>query len=136
MSAPPDPVCPINAPPRNEAPMNLANLFRYHRSFGLVALSACLAGSVVDRVFSADPKERVAVAKAITLPGTLVVREGPDKPWHPVLPLPDLFTNDLIVGAPGAKLESKNGAVGLAFLTDFDDNSPFPIRECAVILHK
>jgi hypothetical protein len=108
---------------------------RYSRFVGLFAITACLSAFAAEQVRAADAKDRVAVAKAVSLPGTFIVREGPGKPWHPAFPKPDLYTNDLIVGAPGAKLESKNGAVGMAFLTDFDDNSPFPIRECAVILH-
>lgn len=116
--------------------MNLATSFRYHRIPGILALATCLAALAAEQVRAADAKDRVAAAKALSLPGTILVREGPDKPWHTVPANGALSTNDLIVGAPGAKLESKNGAVGLAFLTDFDDTSPFPIRECAVILHE
>ncbi len=108
----------------------------YSRFVGLFAVIACLATLAAEHVRAADSKDRVATARAISLPGTILVREAPDKRWQTVQAKGDLFSNDLIVGAPGAKLESKNGAVGLAFLTDFDDTSPFPIRECAVILHE
>src|SRR4051794_4100424 len=91
-----------------------------------LALAGCLTALAGARGADEPKKERVPAARPVSLPGTLLAREAPDKPWHPVLPKGQLFTNDLIVGAPGAILESKNGAVRLACLTDFDDTSPFP----------
>src|SRR5689334_16270024 len=109
----------------------IANMiFRARQLLGTAALAAGLAALAPPAGADAPKQERVAVARPVTLPGTLFVREAPDKPWHPVPPKGSLFTNDTIVGTPGAILEPTSGAIRLAFLTDFNDTSPFPIREC------
>src|ERR1700693_3825493 len=66
--------------------------------------------------------------------GTLLRREGLGKPWRIVAHREDLHAGALIVGGGGAALDSPNDAVRLAFLGDLAELSPYPIRECAVVL--
>lgn len=48
----------------------------------------------------------------------------------------DLHTGDLLVTLPGATLESKNGAVALKSLADYDGKSPLPALETAFTLNE
>src|SRR5262249_31009093 len=43
--------------------------------------------------------------------------------------------DELLLGLPGAALQGKGRAVRLAFLSDLDELSPFPVIESAVTLH-
>src|SRR4051812_43789722 len=73
-------------------------------------------------------------AVCVTQRGSILRREKPGEKWQYVNDKETLRAGDLLVGLPGAQLESRNRAVKLAFLTDFGD-SPFPVIECAVVLH-
>lgn len=99
----------------------------------LAALLCCLAGPLAADEKAA--KERVGVGKLVTAPGTLLRREAFGKPWHGVLPKDPLLSEYLLLGLPGASIDNKAGTVRLTFLTDFEQQSPFPVLECAVILH-
>jgi hypothetical protein len=67
---------------------------------------------------------------------TIIRREAADKPWQVVKHGEQLFTGDLLVGMPGALIDSADGAVRLALLSDPDKQSPYPVLEAAVVLHK
>ena len=67
--------------------------------------------------------------------GSILSRDKPGAKWQLVDQKEALKAGDLLLGLPGAKLESGDKAVSLTFLTDFGD-SPFPVVECAVILHE
>jgi hypothetical protein len=82
----------------------------------------------------ADSK-RSAVGKCISATGSAVRREALGKPWQLVEENETLHSGDLILGMPGAKLESRDGAVQLVFWTDLTGTSPSPVKETAVILH-
>ncbi len=82
---------------------------------------------------AADDAKGVAVC--VTQKGSILRREKPDAQWQLVDQKEALKAGDLLLGWPGARLESGNQAVSLSFLTDFGD-SPFPVVECAVILHE
>jgi hypothetical protein len=71
----------------------------------------------------------------ITQKGSILRREKPDAKWLYVDKNEALKAGDLLLGLPGAALESRDKAVKMTFLTDFGD-SPFPVIECAVILHE
>ncbi|HUR53950.1 MAG TPA: hypothetical protein VMZ71_07455 [Gemmataceae bacterium] len=47
----------------------------------------------------------------------------------------ELSTGDMLVTLPGATLESKNGAVSVKSLADYDSKSPLPILETALSLN-
>jgi hypothetical protein len=77
---------------------------------------------------------RTAVAKSTSLAGSLAARAAEDKPFE-VLPAgAELSTGDLLVALPGAALESKDGAVAVKSLADYDNRSPLPILETALVL--
>ena len=78
---------------------------------------------------------RVAAGKSVAEDAAMLRREAPLQPWRPVKKGETLFTRDLIVGMPGAALESKDGSVRLLLLADLDQRSPFPVMEAAVVLH-
>ena len=77
---------------------------------------------------------RPAVAKLLTPKGTLVARAKPGADWKLVDQGQPLYAGDLLMG-PGAQLETRNGAVRLAFLGDPFRLSPHPVIESAVVLH-
>ena len=54
---------------------------------------------------------------------------------HPVKQGEQLYTGDLLVGMPGAAIDSADGAVRLDLLSDPDKQSPYPVLEAAVVLH-
>jgi hypothetical protein len=57
----------------------------------------------------------------------------PDSKWAVVANKEALPAGVLLVGLPGAEIDSANGAVRVRLLTDFD--SPHPVLEPAVVLH-
>jgi len=87
-------------------------------------------------VLAADskPEPRGVVGKSTSATAMLVQREA-GKPWQVVKQGADLFSADLLVGKPGAALDSKNGAARLKLLSDLEGNSPYPVLEAAVVLH-
>ncbi|MCI0457543.1 MAG: hypothetical protein L0Z62_11320 [Gemmataceae bacterium] len=106
----------------------------------LVLGVACLAGARVppcsaDTLRSVAAEDRAVVAKCITPTGTLLRREAPGRAWQPVAQGETLHQGDLLLGLPGAALESTNGDVRLSFHADLSGTSPFPIIETAVVLH-
>src|SRR5690242_12010704 len=59
-----------------------------------------------------------AVARCGTPAGSLFQRAGPGKPWQTLKPKDDISGGQLLVGLPGAALDSRNGAVRLTLLSD------------------
>jgi len=96
----------------------------------------CLGSLAVARVPAlAAEQPQPGVATSAGENGTLVRRKTPGQPWHFVTHGESLPGGELIVGAPGAVLDSANGAVRAEMLTDLDGQSPYPVVECAVVLH-
>jgi hypothetical protein len=81
-----------------------------------------------------DEEKRCAAGTCVGETAAMFRREAPGKPWQLVTPKETLQTGDLLVGGGGAVLDSQNGAVRVAFLGDLAELSPFPVRECAVVL--
>ena len=79
-------------------------------------------------------QETKGAGVCLTPKGSIVRREKPDAKWQYVDKGESLKAGDLLLGLPHAALESPDKAVKMMFLTDFGD-SPFPVIECAVILH-
>jgi hypothetical protein len=103
-------------------------------SFALLGLAVA-----VPATWAADdpkPGPRVATAKSLSAKGMILRRESPEKPWQLVDEGEVLNTGDLLLGLPGAVLESKNGAVHLVFRSDLSNTTPYPIVETALILEE
>lgn len=114
----------------------MGSLRRYSFRITAVALSAlALASLAPGRGGAEQQKDRVAVAKCVTGTGSLVRREGPDKPWQIVKEGEILHSGDWLLGLPGAGIVSTNSAVRLNFLSDLGGVTPFPIIETVIVLH-
>jgi hypothetical protein len=87
-----------------------------------------------NKAIAGKPEPRVVAGKNTTATGLLLQREA-GKAWQAVKQGADVFTTDMLVGFPGAAIDSKNGAVRLTFLSDLEGASPFPVLESAVSLH-
>jgi hypothetical protein len=81
-----------------------------------------------------DEEKRCAAGTCVGEAATMLRREALGKPWRVVTPKETLQTGDLLVGGGGAVFDSQNGAVRVDFLGDLAEVSPFPVRECAVVL--
>jgi hypothetical protein len=101
---------------------------------GLVALGFSREFAQTAETPKPDEAKRAPAGKLLTEKGSLVRREEPGKPWQLVDKNETLSSGDLLVGKAGAQLESTNGAVRLSPMGDLDHLSPFPIRECALVL--
>jgi hypothetical protein len=96
-----------------------------------------VTGPRTRRLSAQGPTEgpkRTSVGKLASAKGTLLSRETPLAKWHVVDAGAEVNSASLLVGLPGAVVTAGNGAVSLEFQTDFD--SPFPVLECALILHR
>jgi hypothetical protein len=102
---------------------------------GLVLLSLGGLGGLRAAEKAARASKRVAVGKSLTAKATILRREKPLATWKLVDKKETIYSGDLLMGMPDAQVQSRNGAVRLDFLTDLDRNSPYPIHECAVLLH-
>lgn len=78
--------------------------------------------------------DRAVVGKSASQAGMLFRREAEQKPWQVVKEGEALHSGDLLLGLPGAALDSADGAVRLTFRPDLSASSPLPIIETAVIL--
>jgi hypothetical protein len=84
------------------------------------------------RATSDEPKMAGSCASEA---GTMMARPSADSAWHAVKAGERLPAGDLLVGFPGAAIDSENGAIHLTMLGDLDRNSPYPVIENAVVLH-
>jgi hypothetical protein len=73
-----------------------------------------------------------AVAHSASEKAMLVHRDQPGHPWQVVEPKAALRPGDLLVGLPGAQLDSANKAVRLTMHSDLQGRSPYPIHESAM----
>jgi hypothetical protein len=76
---------------------------------------------------------QAAAGKLESDKGTLLSRATPEAKWQVVDAGGEVPAGNLLVGMPGAVVNTSGGAVALAFQTDFD--SPFPVLECALTLN-
>lgn len=96
---------------------------------------AALLVAVVLGVGARAAEDGKSVATCVTPKGSILSREKAGAKWQLVDQKAALKAGDLLLGMPGAALESADKAVRMTFLTDFG-NSPFPVVECGVILHE
>ncbi len=95
------------------------------------AIVALLIASEVAHAQPAQPA-RVAVGKSNS-PAAMFASRASNATVFTVVPdKGDFFAGDLLVSLPGGTLTSKNGAVVVKSLADFDAKSPFPILETAL----
>ena len=100
---------------------------------GLIFSLTALVAGAADDPKGAKPGAVVGKCVASTV---LLHHGGPlGKGWE-VVPTGPVKSEDLLVGATGAVLDSKDGAVRMSFLGDLDGLSPYPVKEVAVILHE
>jgi hypothetical protein len=83
----------------------------------------------------AQTASRVIVAQSHAPAATFSARPASGNQFHTLGENEDLYAGDLLVSLPGGALTSKNGAVTLKALSDFDGNSPLPILETAISLN-
>ncbi len=77
-----------------------------------------------------------AVGVCVTESASILRRAPGDKTWHTVAQKGAVNNGDLLVGLPGAQLDSQDGAVRLSLLADLDRSSPFPVLESAVVVRQ
>ncbi len=77
--------------------------------------------------------KREVAGTSLSARGTLLRREHLGADWQAVDDKQPLYGGDLLVGLPGAALQSPSGAVRLTMQPDFA--SPLPVLEPGVILH-
>jgi hypothetical protein len=81
------------------------------------------------------PLLHAAVGKSVGPAGRLFHRGGgAAKAWEPVGDKEAVASEDLLISLPGGEIETRDGAVHLELLKLF--NSPLPVMEPAVILHR
>ena len=96
-----------------------------------------LTAAVVAIVFAGGvaAEERQEVGKLVSPHGTLYQRTKPGEAWRIVPAKGAVYAGDLLLGLPGAVLETGKGTIRLTFLGNLDKNSPNPILEPAIVLH-
>jgi hypothetical protein len=78
---------------------------------------------------------RVVVAQSLSPEATFSARPANGNQYRHLADKDGLYAGDLIVSLPGGTVTSKNGAVNLKALSDFDGRSPLPILETAFSLN-
>jgi len=105
----------------------------------MFARPACLIATVIALVAPqfvfAQPATRTIVAQSHSPDATFSARPANGNQFHTLSDNEDLYAGDLLVSLPGGTLTSKNGAVTLKALSDFDGRSPLPILETAFSLN-
>jgi hypothetical protein len=109
-----------------------------HRTFCPKSRRAAALAAALLAVWAAPGRaqERQVAGTCVSGDASIVRREAPDKPWQVVKQGEKLHTGDLLVGLPGAAIDSADGAVRLTLLSDPDRQSPYPILEAAVVLRQ
>ena len=96
--------------------------------------AGCLAALALMAATARAQPERTVVAKATSPAATFTARPTPDAAFK-VLPAgAELSAGDLLVALPGAALVSSDGGVAVTSLADYDNRSPLPILETAIVL--
>lgn len=85
--------------------------------------------------FAADEPARAIAAKATSPAASFSARPAGANEFSVLPDRADLFAGDLLLALPGAALESKNRAVTLKSLADYDGKSPLPSLETAFTLN-
>jgi hypothetical protein len=81
-----------------------------------------------------NPQPKGPIAKTTCPAAAFSARQAGSREFRSVAENADVYSGDLLVGLPGASLETKTG-VAITSLADYDGRSPLPILESAVMLH-
>jgi hypothetical protein len=84
---------------------------------------------------AADDKAGGPAGKSVSPTAMILRRDKPGTPWQTVADQETLNSESLLLGLPGAEIESKNGAVGLRFVSNLDGGAMHPVKETAILLH-
>src|SRR5262245_30687183 len=99
-------------------------------------LFGVLLGVLVASVTAwAQPGPRVVVAKSNSPAATFGARPATGTQYRTLPANDDLYSGDMLVSLPSGTLLSKNGAVTVRSLADFDAHSSLPILETALSLN-
>ena len=97
----------------------------------VVVVCATVVAALVPSLVHAD-----TVAKSTSPAATFSARPSPTDDFRVLPENAELATGDLLITLPGAALASKNGAVALKSLTDYDGRSDHPVFETALTLNE
>lgn len=103
------------------------------RRFFLI-FASLVFGAGLSSLEAAD-QPRVVVGKYLSAAGRLNARVPGSQQWQVVKPDEPVYRGDMLLGKPGAAIDSANGAVRLILLADLRRSSPYPTLEPAVVLH-
>lgn len=99
------------------------------------SISTLLVLFAAASVQAVQPERMVAAATASPA-ATFVARTVGQSEFRVQPEGSELYTGDLLVALPGAALTSKNGAVAVKSLADYDGRSPLPVLETAFTLNE
>lgn len=111
----------------------MSRIFQSAIAQGVAAAVASILAA--GALFAAEPASRPVVGQFVSKAGTLFAREKPGQDWRSIPAKGEVHAGDMLVGLPGAVIETGKGAVSLSLLTDLAGNSPYPVLEAAVVLH-
>ena len=117
--------------------LNLFHRTRCGRHSATIVHALCLAflsAFLFINPVSADEAKAGIAGTCVSETGSVLRRTGPDYQWKIVSKSEQLPGGELLVGLPGAVIDSENGGVRLSLLADLDQNSPYPVKEAAVRL--
>ncbi|VTT98414.1 Uncharacterized protein OS=Planctomyces limnophilus (strain ATCC 43296 / DSM 3776 / IFAM 1008 / 290) GN=Plim_3407 PE=4 SV=1 [Gemmataceae bacterium] len=95
----------------------------FARSLSLLGLALAVAG------LNAEPGIRVVVAQSNSPAAAFSARPANGTVFQALPDKAELSSGDMLVSLPGATLTSKNGAVAVRTLADFDSRSPLPVLD-------
>jgi hypothetical protein len=101
----------------------------------VLALLVCAGRGATEEREVGPAAGRVEVGKCISADGTIFRREAPEEPWHIVKQGEALHAGELLLGLPGAVIDSHDGSVQLTFRGNLRQSAAVPIIESAVLLH-
>lgn len=94
----------------------------------------CLLALVLTTATAQAQPARAIVAKSTSPAATWTSRPANSSDFEVLPANAELSAGDLLVALPGASLEPKDGSVTVKSLADYDNRSPLPILETAIIL--
>lgn len=107
----------------SKVPVPANGVRMFARSLSLLGLALAVSGA------SADPGVRVVVAQSNSPAAAFSARPANGTVFQPLPDKAELSSGDVLASLPGATLTSKNGAVTVRTLADFDSRSPLPVLD-------
>jgi hypothetical protein len=104
-------------------------------SFRPSLLVVVIGFSTGPEIARGQEEARVVVARSASPAATFDARSSNATRFRTLPASADLYSGDLLVSLPGGALTSRNGAVAVKSLADYDARSSLPILETALILH-